>query len=670
MSLMKTFNGYEVVDETARNNITQASNSLSSKLGNIENLETTNKADLVVAINEVRNSISAGGTEAAVTMSTTTTSAGASKSYTIKQGSNTIGVIDIPKDMVVSSGEVVTNPDGKDAGTYIKLTLANVSDPLYINVGTLVDIYKAKSSATQVQIAIDTSTREVSATIVAGSIGTTEIADGAVTSVKISDGNITKAKLSTTVQESLTNADNAKSELSDHTGNTTVHVTAAEKTNWNAAKTHADSVHAPSDAEKNQNAFSNIKVGSTTIAADLATDTLTLVAGSNVTLTPDVTEDKVTIAATDTVTTVTTSGTGNAITALSATDGKITATKGSTFLTAHPSIITSTDTTSTATPAHGETITMVDSVTRDSNGHVTKINTKTVTLPTDNNTDTKVKNTLATTTKAYVTGTTSDITNTGTQVFDTGVYLGTTAGELVATTFTGALSGNAATATKLTDSKTIQTNLASTSTASFDGSSNITPGVTGILPITNGGTGASTLEAAKENLGIGVKVVPVTQVEYTALGDAVKTDGNIYAVTDGLPQPWVSGIHLGNSVSSDSMAYIYQEDNNGNIYFRYADGNGNTQYTDIRKLFIRTVIANCSNVAITNKSANGAYYVKFKSFSDIISNTYSEIVGLMIVDWSGATASFVPYYQSGMLCFMSDVSQTVTNISVQVMYRC
>jgi hypothetical protein len=55
----------------------------------------------------------------------------------------------------------------------------------------------------------------------------------------------------------------------------------------------------------------------------------------------------------------------------------------------------------------------------------------------DNNTDTKVTNTLATTTKAYVTGTTSATTNTSTQVFDTGVYLDTTAGQLTATTFNG-----------------------------------------------------------------------------------------------------------------------------------------------------------------------------------------------------------------------------------------
>lgn len=49
--------------------------------------------------------------------------------------------------------------------------------------------------------------------------------------------------------------------------------------------------------------------------------------------------------------------------------------------------------------------------------------------------DTKVTNTLATATKAYITGTTSSSSNTGTQVFDTGVYLDTTAGTLVAKTF-------------------------------------------------------------------------------------------------------------------------------------------------------------------------------------------------------------------------------------------
>jgi outer membrane protein assembly factor BamE (lipoprotein component of BamABCDE complex) len=50
-------------------------------------------------------------------------------------------------------------------------------------------------------------------------------------------------------------------------------------------------------AEVNQNAFSNVKVGSTIIAATTKTDTVELVAGSNVTLTPDATNKRVTIAA-------------------------------------------------------------------------------------------------------------------------------------------------------------------------------------------------------------------------------------------------------------------------------------------------------------------------------------------------------------------------------------
>lgn len=50
-------------------------------------------------------------------------------------------------------------------------------------------------------------------------------------------------------------------------------------------------------AEVNQNAFSGVKVGSITIAATQKTDTIELVAGSNVTLTPDAANKKVTIAA-------------------------------------------------------------------------------------------------------------------------------------------------------------------------------------------------------------------------------------------------------------------------------------------------------------------------------------------------------------------------------------
>ena len=108
----------------------------------------------------------------------------------------------------------------------------------------------------------------------------------------------------TPVSDQINTAVASKADASDltaHTGNSNIHITSTERTNWNAAKAHADSAHAPSNAEENQNAFSNIIVGGTTIAADSKTDTLTIIAGNNVTLTPDAKNDKLTITAKDTV---------------------------------------------------------------------------------------------------------------------------------------------------------------------------------------------------------------------------------------------------------------------------------------------------------------------------------------------------------------------------------
>ena len=59
------------------------------------------------------------------------------------------------------------------------------------------------------------------------------------------------------------------------------------------------------------------------------------------------------------------------------------------------------DTTSTASPAHSGTFTAVDSVTTDATGHVTAINVKTVTLPSDSNTDTQVTQTATTSSNDY-----------------------------------------------------------------------------------------------------------------------------------------------------------------------------------------------------------------------------------------------------------------------------
>ena len=53
----------------------------------------------------------------------------------------------------------------------------------------------------------------------------------------------------------------------------------------------------------------------------------------------------------------------------------------------------------------------------------------------------------------------------------------------------GLFYGNASTASKLATARTIRTDLSSTTAVGFDGSANITPGVTGTLPIARGGTG-------------------------------------------------------------------------------------------------------------------------------------------------------------------------------------
>ena len=114
-----------------------------------------------------------------------------------------------------------------------------------------------------------------------------EVVDG-----KSNDGHGHVISDVTNLQSTL-NAKATQTSLDSHTSDTIKHITSTERTNWNAAKTHADSAHAPSNAQPNQNAFSNIRVGTTTVSADTTTDTVEFV-GSNITITPDATNDKVT----------------------------------------------------------------------------------------------------------------------------------------------------------------------------------------------------------------------------------------------------------------------------------------------------------------------------------------------------------------------------------------
>lgn len=186
---------------------------LEAKVGDVSILTTSVKTDVVSAVNEVKAAVDSTKTAGEVTVTTDSTTEGYLKTYTIKQGGVEISKIDIPKDLVVVSGEVVVDPEGQAAGTYIKLVIANQEAPIYINVKSLVDVYTAEQSATQIQLSIS-DTNEISATIVAGSVGTTELTDGSVTTVKIADANVTLAKLAKDVTDAIADAKKAGTDAS------------------------------------------------------------------------------------------------------------------------------------------------------------------------------------------------------------------------------------------------------------------------------------------------------------------------------------------------------------------------------------------------------------------------------------------------------------------------
>lgn len=107
-------------------------------------------------------------------------------------------------------------------------------------------------------------------------------------------------------------------------------------------------------------------------------------------------------------------------------------------------------------------------------------------------------------------------TNTNGNIFLANTTSATFPGTVTATKFIGALQGvadSALKADKLTTGRTIQTNLGSTSTATFDGTVNITPGVTGTLPIKNGGTGATTATGILTNIGITATAAEINKLD-------------------------------------------------------------------------------------------------------------------------------------------------------------
>ena len=183
----------------------------------------------------------------------------------------------------------------------------------------------------------------------------------------------------------------------------------------------------------------------------------------------------------------------------------------------HVSITTETDTTSTGTPAHGGTFTCIDSVTRDSNGHVTKVNTKTVTLPSDSNTDTLVTQNVSTANENHpilLSVTKDATTNQGakTSIFASGVKVNPSTGTVTATTFSGALSGNASTATQFSANKAV------TLTGDVTGTASSKAGWSVATTLANSGVTAGTYGPSADVTGNNNATISVPEITVDAKG--------------------------------------------------------------------------------------------------------------------------------------------------------
>lgn len=112
-------------------------------------------------------------------------------SYIVKQNGTQVGVaINVPKDMVVESGEIVVGtwssgsftPGSTGTGKALKLVIANGGGTVYIDVADLVDVYTGSATAT-VSVTID-SNNKISAVIQGGSITEAHLASAFVTTLK------------------------------------------------------------------------------------------------------------------------------------------------------------------------------------------------------------------------------------------------------------------------------------------------------------------------------------------------------------------------------------------------------------------------------------------------------------------------------------------------------
>ena len=173
-------------------------------------------------------------------------------------------------EMGVASGVATLDTTGKvptsQLPSYVDDVLEYDKQSSFPAEGETGKIYIAKdtnktyrwSGSAYVEISASLALGETSSTAYAGDKGKANADAIAVLNSRVGDDTVTN-QISTAI---ATKADT--SALTSHTGDTTAHITAAERTKWNAAKTHADSTHAPSGAQAN--VIEGIKVNGTSQA--------------------------------------------------------------------------------------------------------------------------------------------------------------------------------------------------------------------------------------------------------------------------------------------------------------------------------------------------------------------------------------------------------------------
>lgn len=217
-----------------------------------------------------------------------------------KDGANVGEAINIPKDMVVESGKVVWGSysdgvftpatDKKNATPYVELTLANsTANKIYIAVADLVNEHKAgtgieitnNTDGTRTIGITDAVNLKINQSIHGFGVQTTDskalaahVNDGgSIPAFHVGDGldiNATKTDALLKINDdTIAKIDTAKTQSDTN------------KTNLEALTKRVDGIVA-TGGEANQDAYSNIKVGSTTLAATSKTDTVAFAGGTNI----------------------------------------------------------------------------------------------------------------------------------------------------------------------------------------------------------------------------------------------------------------------------------------------------------------------------------------------------------------------------------------------------